>query len=83
VRASDRGRADYLRRYHGVDWLDPTLYHLVINTGWVSVATAVDLIVAAQQALAQVPAAQGSPSSSPAPQDRPSMPTGQAYVEDE
>jgi cytidylate kinase len=49
VRASDRGRADYLRRYHGVDWLDPTLYHLVINTGHIPVAAAVDLIVRAYQ----------------------------------
>jgi cytidylate kinase len=50
VRTSDRSRFDYLRRYHDADWLDPTLYHLVINTGGVSVATAVDLIVTAHQA---------------------------------
>jgi cytidylate kinase len=47
VRASDRDRAYYLRRYHGVNWLDPTLYHLVINTGRVPVPAAVDLIVRA------------------------------------
>lgn len=51
VRSSDRGRADYLRRYHGVDWLEPTLYHLVINTGRISVPAAVDLIVRASQAV--------------------------------
>jgi cytidylate kinase len=51
VRASDRSRSDYLRRYHGADWLDPTLYHLVINSGRVPVAVAVDLIIAAQRAL--------------------------------
>lgn len=51
IRASDRARFDYLRRYHGVDWLDSTLYHLVINTERVPVAAAVDLIVAAQQAI--------------------------------
>jgi cytidylate kinase len=50
VRVSDRARFDYVRRYHDEDWLDPTLYHLVINTGKVSVATAVALIIAAQQA---------------------------------
>jgi len=49
VRASDRGRADYLRRYHDADWLDPTLYHLIINTGHVPVAAAADLIVRAYQ----------------------------------
>jgi cytidylate kinase len=51
VRASDRARFDYVRRYHGADWLDPTLYHLVINTGWVSVATAMDLLIYAQRVL--------------------------------
>jgi len=51
VRASDRARFDYVRRYHDADWLDPTLYHLVINTGRVPVATAVDLIIAAQRAM--------------------------------
>ena len=51
VRASDRARFDYVRRYHGVDWLDSTLYHLVINTAWVDVDTAVNLIVTAQQAM--------------------------------
>lgn len=51
VRASDRARFDYLRRYHGVDWLDSTLYHFVINSERVPVAAAVDLTVAAQQAI--------------------------------
>jgi cytidylate kinase len=50
VRANDRARFDYVRRYHDVEWLDPTLYHLVINTGRVSIDTAADLIIAAQQA---------------------------------
>jgi hypothetical protein len=53
IRASDRARFDYVRRYHGRDWLDPTLYHLVINTGRASVETAVDLITAAQRATVQ------------------------------
>jgi len=53
LRASDRARADYLRRYHDADWLDPTLYHLVINTGRVSVPTAVDLIISTRRAMEQ------------------------------
>jgi cytidylate kinase len=52
IRASDRARFDYVRRYHDADWLDPTLYHLVVNTGRVPVATAVEVIISAQQALA-------------------------------
>ena len=51
VRASDRARFDYLRRYHNADWLDPTLYHLVLNADRLTVATAIDLIVAAQKAV--------------------------------
>jgi cytidylate kinase len=53
LRTSDRARFDYLRRYHDADWLDPTLYHLVINTGWISVPAAVELIISAQRAVAE------------------------------
>jgi cytidylate kinase len=55
VRASDRARTDYVRRYHGVDRLDSTLYHIVINTSKVAVDTAVALIVMAQQANVHAP----------------------------
>jgi cytidylate kinase len=51
VRISDRARADYLRRYHNVRWLDPHLYDLVINTDKVPVEVAVGLIVEASRAL--------------------------------
>jgi cytidylate kinase len=53
VRASDRARFDYLRRYHDADWLDPTLYHLVLNADRLPVGTATDLIIAAQRAMKQ------------------------------
>jgi cytidylate kinase len=46
--ASDQARAEYLRRYHGVNWLDPQLYDVVINTGRTSINTAVQLVVLAQ-----------------------------------
>jgi len=61
VRASDRARADYLRRYHGVNWMDPTLYHVAINTGRVPVAAAVDLIVSLQKMVVQPTEGQGEP----------------------
>jgi cytidylate kinase len=51
VRASDRARFDYIRRYHDADWLDSSLYHLVINSGRVPMSTAADLIIAAKQAM--------------------------------
>ena len=51
VRINDRARADYLRRYHNVRWLDPHIYDLVINTDKVPVEVAVGLIVEASRAL--------------------------------
>jgi cytidylate kinase len=47
IRASDRARFDYIRRYHGASWLDSTLYHLVVNTGCMTLERAADLIVSA------------------------------------
>jgi Cytidylate kinase-like family len=49
VRASDQARAEYLARYHGVNWLDPLLYHYVINTGRTSADIAASLIIHAAQ----------------------------------
>jgi len=48
ILASDRARAEYLGRYYGVNWLDPQLYDLVINTGRVSIQTAIQLVVLTQ-----------------------------------
>ncbi len=61
--ASDQARADYLRRYYGVNWLDPQLYDLVINTGRVSFQTAVQLVVLTQvqRVMPETHAASSSP----------------------
>jgi hypothetical protein len=48
VLACDRARAEYLRRYYSVNWLDPQLYDLIINTGRIPIQTAVQLAVLAQ-----------------------------------
>ena len=45
LEASDRARARYLRRSHGVRLDDPALYHLTINTGLLDLPQAVDLVV--------------------------------------
>jgi len=46
----DRATAGYLRRFHGVDWADPSLYHLTLNTSLVGLERTADLIaVAARQ----------------------------------
>jgi hypothetical protein len=47
LKASDRARKDYLRRYHHADWLDPNLHDLVINTGKISPIQAAELVVSA------------------------------------
>lgn len=36
VEASDRYRANYLRRFYKVRWDDPSLYHLVLNTAYLT-----------------------------------------------
>jgi cytidylate kinase len=45
VAERDAGAADYLKRFYGVDWADPALYHLMINTGKWDVEAAAHLIV--------------------------------------
>lgn len=54
IRISDHARADYLARYHDVNWLDPLIYHLVINTGLISQEAAVALIVQAARTVAEL-----------------------------
>jgi cytidylate kinase len=44
IEASDRARRNYLKRCYRVNWNDPELYHLIINTEHITVATAVALI---------------------------------------
>lgn len=45
----DTGSADYLKRFYGVDWSDPMLYHLIINTSKLSIEQAANLITEATQ----------------------------------
>lgn len=47
VEASDITRARYVRKNYGVDWNDPALYHLVINTGLLKLDQAVRVILQA------------------------------------
>jgi cytidylate kinase len=44
IDASDKARAAYLRRAHGVRWDSPALYDLVLNMAHVSVEAAADVI---------------------------------------
>jgi len=44
VRQSDADRKRYIREHFGRDWLDPTLYHLCLDTGRFGVDGAAELI---------------------------------------
>lgn len=43
----DQAAADYLRRFYDIDWADPMLYDLLINTTQLNVEAAAQMIVAA------------------------------------
>lgn len=44
LRASDNARADYLRRYYNIDWRDPLLYDMIVNTAQLNAEAAIKLI---------------------------------------
>lgn len=44
IRRSDNDRRRYVREHFERDWMDPTLYHLCLDTGSVGVEGAVELI---------------------------------------
>jgi cytidylate kinase len=44
ISASDRYRSTYLRRFYHINWDDPTLYHLIINTASFQIQQVVELI---------------------------------------
>ncbi len=52
IRANDRARADFLRRYYRLDWLAPENYHLVLNTSLLGREAAAQIVVAAAKAVA-------------------------------
>ncbi|HSR10900.1 MAG TPA: cytidylate kinase family protein, partial [Thermodesulfobacteriota bacterium] len=49
IRQSDQDSSGYIKCFFNADWDDPNLYHLLINTGKISVETGVKLIVQAVQ----------------------------------
>lgn len=53
VKASDKARAYYLKRFYRMSWDDPYLYDLIINTGRTSTNSAVEVICQAALAAAQ------------------------------
>ena len=51
VAQRDQASAEYVKRFYDVDSADPLLYHVVINTGKIAPAAAVDLIINALEGL--------------------------------
>ncbi|MGC9334476.1 MAG: AAA family ATPase [Anaerolineae bacterium] len=51
VRESDEQRAGYLRRFYNVDWLDQSLYDIVLSTDRLPVDAAVEMVVRAASAV--------------------------------
>lgn len=47
IEDSDRFRAQYLKRFYNIQWDDPSLYHLVINTGNISLETSAEVVCSA------------------------------------
>jgi cytidylate kinase len=49
IEASDAISADYLKHFYGVDWSNPMLYHILVNTGMLNIDQAVQIIIGAAQ----------------------------------
>ena len=47
IEDSDLFRANYLRRYYNIGWDDPSRYHLVINTGHITLETSAEVVCTA------------------------------------
>lgn len=45
IRSHDEASAEYIKQYYHLDWADPSLYHLIINTSQVSMDKAASTIV--------------------------------------
>ncbi len=51
IEERDAASADYIKRFYEANWADPMLYHMVLNTGKLSLEQAANLIVQAVKEL--------------------------------
>jgi cytidylate kinase len=56
IELHDTASASYLKRFYNIDWSDSALYHMVLNTSWLAVELAVELVVQAARKLEPAPA---------------------------
>lgn len=54
IEQRDLASGDYMRRFYQVDWSDPLLYHMVLNTGKIAIEQAALLVVREVRMLEQV-----------------------------
>ena len=59
VQRRDRATAEYLRRYHKIDWADPALYHFTVNSSLLGLGRAAELIADAARRIDARPARSG------------------------
>jgi cytidylate kinase len=60
VAERDKATAEYLQRFHQIDWADPALYHLILDTQKWGVEPAAQLVAQAVSYLPQVSLAQAA-----------------------
>ena len=58
IEDSDHFRADYLQSFYHIKWDDPTLYHLVINTGQMDLETSAEVVCSAVRKMPNHPPSQ-------------------------
>jgi cytidylate kinase len=51
IEQKDRATAEYLKRFFNIEWDDPALYHLVLNTGLLDIDAAAQIIAESVQQL--------------------------------
>jgi len=50
IEVNDKATAEYLRRFYSIDWEDPSIYDMVLNTGKMDLSTAARVIASVGQA---------------------------------
>ena len=61
IEDSDRYRKNYLEKFYNIDWNDPALYHLVINTGQIGLNAATEVVCTALNQLSAISKSQEPP----------------------
>jgi cytidylate kinase len=55
IESRDAASADYIKRFYNASWSDPMLYHLILNTGKLSIEQAAQMIINVVHAIYEEP----------------------------